>query len=168
MVEVPNSSIALIHRIIQLVICTYIALRNIRDDTNFSCRYHNIRDPRCPIFRVDDILNRFNTNISALISEGGVIEIEQKWNCNFDYVKDLCYPTYAFRLLQSGDDKQSPGINYRSTHKYRLNGTTYRILSKIHGLRFVVSITGSSGRFNALQLFLAIGKIQSTTHIVSG
>ncbi|CAF4425908.1 unnamed protein product [Adineta steineri] len=42
-------------------------------------------------------------------------------------------------------------------HKYRLNGTNYRILSKVHGLRFVLSITGNGGKFNPLQLFLAIG-----------
>ena len=48
-----------------------------------------------------------------------------------------------------------------AAHKYRLNNTNYRILSKIHGLRFVVSITGAAGRFNTLQLFLAMGKIRS-------
>jgi hypothetical protein len=52
-----------------------------------------------------------------------------------------------------------------AAYKYRLNNTTYRILSKIHGLRFVVSITGSSGRFHPLQLFLAIGKISLTVVI---
>jgi hypothetical protein len=51
---------------------------------------------------------------------------------------------------------------YSAAHKYRLNNVTYRTLSKIHGLRFVVSITGIAGRFNALQLFLAIGRIRST------
>ncbi|CAF0924769.1 unnamed protein product, partial [Rotaria sordida] len=134
-----------------------IHLRNLRNDTDFSCRYHSIRDPRCPIFRLGDILKKFQTNMLALLKEGGVIEIEQKWTCNFDYDKRLCYPDYVFRLLQSGDDKQSPGINYRMAHKYRLNNTTYRTLSKVHGLRFIVSISGIAGRFNAVQLFLAIG-----------
>jgi hypothetical protein len=55
-----------------------------------------------------------------------------------------------------------------AAHKYRLNNTTYRILSKIHGLRFVVSITGTSGKFNALRLFLAIGRIRSTIVIDDG
>ncbi|UJR17753.1 hypothetical protein I4U23_004651 [Adineta vaga] len=134
-----------------------IHLRNLRDDTNFSCRYHSIRDPRCPIIRLGDILENFKTDMSALIKEGGVIEIEQKWTCNFDYHKRFCYPRYHFHLLQSGDDKLSPGINYRAAYKYRINNITYRLLSKIHGLRFVVSISGTGGQFHALQLFLAIG-----------
>ncbi|CAF1159056.1 unnamed protein product [Adineta ricciae] len=134
-----------------------INLRNIGDNTNFSCRYHPVADQRCPIIRVGDILEGFHTDIPALIKEGGVIEIEQQWECNFDYDKRLCYPRYLFHLLQSGDDKQSPGINYRTAYKYRFDNTTYRLLSKVHGLRFVISISGRGGRFHALQLFLAIG-----------
>jgi len=42
-----------------------------------------------------------------------LIEIRQDWTCNFDANPKQCIPTYDFSLLQSGDDKQSPGINYR-------------------------------------------------------
>jgi hypothetical protein len=45
--------------------------------------------------------------------KGGLIEIRQDWTCNFDYSQDRCYPTLAFSVLQSGDDQQSPGVNYR-------------------------------------------------------
>jgi hypothetical protein len=47
--------------------------------------------------------------------EGGLIEIQQKWKCDFDFaveVKD-CFPVFTFNLLQSGNDERSPGINYR-------------------------------------------------------
>jgi len=52
--------------------------------------------------------------------QGGLIEIEQKWKCNFDFAeeKKQCYPTFNFNLLQSGTDRLSPGINYRY-HKYK-------------------------------------------------
>jgi hypothetical protein len=47
--------------------------------------------------------------------KGGLIEIQQKWKCNFDFSEEekQCFPTFTFNLLQSGSDKLSPGINYR-------------------------------------------------------
>ncbi|CAF1510198.1 unnamed protein product, partial [Rotaria sp. Silwood1] len=131
--------------------------RNVRHDTNFTCRYHKVKDPRCPIFRIGDILDSLNTDKAALLREGGLIEIRQDWTCNFDFDKEHCFPKVKFNVLQSGDDKQSPGINYRSAQKYRINDTDYRTLSKIYGLRFVVAITGKGGQFDILDLFVAIG-----------
>jgi hypothetical protein len=84
-------------------------------------------------------------------------------------------PTYQFVLLQAGDDAVSPGINYRYLHdvlltchdiqcssfsfaqKYRKNDTDYRTLTKVYGLRFVVSITGKGGQFDIVNLVVAIG-----------
>jgi hypothetical protein len=43
--------------------------------------------------------------------------------------------------------------------KYRINGTDYRTLSKVYGLRFVVAITGKGGQFDIVNLFVAIGII---------
>ena len=43
--------------------------RNIRDETNFSCRYHKETAPRCPIFRIGDILDSLETNRTALHSD---------------------------------------------------------------------------------------------------
>ncbi|CAF1082300.1 unnamed protein product [Rotaria sordida] len=134
-----------------------INLRNVRDATNFTCRYHKDNDPHCPILRIGDILDSLNTNKSALLREGGLIEIRQDWTCNFDFHKDYCFPKLEFNVLQSGDDKLSPGINYRSAQKYRINGTEYRTLSKIYGLRFIVAISGKGGKFDIVNLFVAIG-----------
>ncbi|CAF4457173.1 unnamed protein product, partial [Adineta steineri] len=44
-----------------------------------------------------------------------------------------------------------------SGQKYHQNGTDYRILSKIYGLRFVIAISGNGGQFNIVNLFVAIG-----------
>jgi len=134
-----------------------ISLRNVRNDTNFSCRYHRTNDPYCPIFRIGDIFPELHTNKSALFHEGGLIEIRQDWTCDFDYNANRCYPTMEFNVLQSGDDKQSPGVNYRYAQKYRINDTDYRTLSKVYGLRFVVAISGRGGLFNIVNLFVAIG-----------
>jgi len=47
--------------------------------------------------------------------KGGIIEIQQTWECNFDFAEEVkeCFPTFTFNLLQSGNDVLSPGINYR-------------------------------------------------------
>jgi cation transporter protein len=132
-------------------------LRNVRDKTNFTCRYDKVSDPYCPIFRIGYVIDGLNTNISALLHEGGLIEIRQDWTCDFDYSTNRCYPELTFNILQSGDDQDSPGINYRYATKYRVNDTDYRILSKVYGLRFVVAISGRGGRFNIVNLFVAIG-----------
>ncbi len=42
--------------------------------------------------------------------------------------------------------------------KYRLNGKEYRTLTKMYGLRFVLTITGNGGRFDLYYLFLSVGK----------
>lgn len=47
--------------------------RNIRDDQNFSCRYDKDNDPYCPIFRIGEIFQALNTNISALLHEVNMI-----------------------------------------------------------------------------------------------
>ncbi len=58
------------------------------------------------IFQFDNIIDFY---------QGGLIEIEQDWRCNFDYSEERkeCFPSYTFKMLQSGDDPLSPGINYR-------------------------------------------------------
>ncbi|UJR08640.1 hypothetical protein I4U23_012899 [Adineta vaga] len=133
-------------------------LRNIQSDIDFKCRYNgSAANADCPIFLLGYILDQFDTNKTALLLEGGLIEIRQDWTCNFDLHPNTCNPKYEFSLLQSGDVKQSPGINYRFAQKYYQDGKDYRTLTKIYGLRFVVTITGKGGQFNIVNLFVAIG-----------
>ncbi|CAF1358833.1 unnamed protein product [Didymodactylos carnosus] len=134
-----------------------IKVGNIRSDTSFNCIYNSKTDRNCPIFRIGDIIQNVKSNEISLLREGGLIEIEQIWSCNFDFNADSCYPEYNFRLLQSGEEKNSPGLNYRYAQKYYYNGTDYRTLVKLYGIRFIVTVTGQGGRFDAMNLFLAIG-----------
>ncbi|CAF1592505.1 unnamed protein product, partial [Adineta steineri] len=116
------------------------SIRNIQDDTDFKCRFDGTsKTSDRPLIPISYILDRLNTNKTALLLEGGLIEIRQDWICNFDINPKKCTPKYDFSLLQSGDDKQSPGINYRFAQKYREDGVDYRTLTKVYGLRFVVS-----------------------------
>ncbi|CAF1371650.1 unnamed protein product [Rotaria sordida] len=141
-----------------------IKLRTVKQDTKFSCRFNSDTDPRCPIFQIGYIIKKLREknhriNRKALYNQGGLIQIEQTWKCNFDSSVENqgCFPTYTFDLLQSGDDKLSPGVNFRFVEKYRLNEIDYRTTTKMYGLRFVLTISGHGGRFDIRSLFLAIG-----------
>ena len=46
----------------------------------------------------------------------------------------------------------------RFAEKYNVKGIEYRTLTKVYGLRFVVSIRGKGRRFDIVRLFVAIGK----------
>ncbi|CAF1495836.1 unnamed protein product [Adineta steineri] len=136
----------------------------VKNGTDFLCRFRSKTARQCPIFQIGYILQKLKEqdpriNLSALYHQGGLIEIRQNWNCNFDSYKDRtdCFPVYDFDLLQKGDDKLSPGINYRFADKYRMNGIEYRTLTKMFGLRFVLTITGEAGKFDFYFLFLAVG-----------
>ncbi|CAF3830546.1 unnamed protein product, partial [Adineta steineri] len=120
------------------------SIRTVKKNTDFSCRFNMDTDPRCPIFSIGYILQKLHSQDSKidlidLYHQGGLIEIQQKWKCNFDSdsEKKECFPTFYFNLLQSGSDELSPGINYRFAEKYNINKTEYRTLTKVYGLRFV-------------------------------
>ena len=132
-----------------------------------------------PLFTIKCVYNFvIDYRISfCFLFQGGLIEIQQNWHCNFDIAKEEkeCFPTFVFNLLQSGSDKLSPGINYRLARmcihfifdlfllicrfaeKFHVNGITYRTLTKIYGFRFILSIKGGGRRFDAVNLFVAIG-----------
>lgn len=50
---------------------------------------------------------------------------------------------------------------HSSAERYMKDDATYRTLTKFHGLRFVVTITGMGGRFDIVNLFVAIGKAET-------
>ncbi len=43
--------------------------------------------------------------------------------------------------------------------KYRSNGKEYRTLTKMYGLRFILTITGNGGKFDLYCLFLSVGEL---------
>ncbi len=48
----------------------------------------------CPIFRLGDVVDLANGNITKLSVRGGVIGIEISWNCDLDWdFMEYCLPT---------------------------------------------------------------------------
>lgn len=47
--------------------------------------------------------------------------------------------------------------NTRFANKFVINGTQYRVLYKAFGLRFIINVSGTAGRFDLVPLLLTIG-----------
>jgi hypothetical protein len=45
----------------------------------------------------------------------------------------------------------------RFADKYRVNGIEYRTLTKMYGLRFILTVTGEGRKFDFYYLFLGVG-----------
>ncbi|XP_062571578.1 P2X purinoceptor 4-like [Saccostrea cucullata] len=125
-----------------------------------KCRY-NLDDPvlkYCPIFVLSDIVNLAGGRYEELASEGGVIQVKIKWNCNLDLSEDKCLPEYSFRRLDSSTYKISKGYNFRYSKNFKFeNGTEYRTLYKAYGIKFVISVSGQGRKFAPVPFLTNIG-----------
>lgn len=125
-----------------------------------SCRYNpdDSLNKYCPIFVLSEITSRAGENYTDMAKEGGVMQILITWNCNLDFSEDECLPKYSFRRLDSALYSISKGYNFRYAKYYKSdNGTESRTLYKVFGIKFVVTVTGTAGKFDAEPLFMNIG-----------
>jgi len=133
--------------------------RNILDDANKtylqSCHYNPDKDPYCPIFQVNDMVNFAGENFTQLSIKGGVIVITINWDCNLDWdFLEYCRPTYNFRRADDPDTKISPGWNFRYANYHEENRRT---LFKAYGIRFIIDVRGQAGKFDILPTMLNVG-----------
>lgn len=91
-----------------------------------------------------------------MMLRGGVILIEIIWECNFDF-ETLCLPKYQFHRFDSKQTSTASGFNFRFANRFRENGTEIRELYKAYGLRFIINVSGTAGKFNIVPLMLTIG-----------
>lgn len=141
-----------------------IKRRNILPDMTSeylqSCRYHPIKDPICPVFRIGDIFGNSQTNLKHILENGGIIAISIDWTCDFDRSIDQCIPKYSFTRLYNDqedsnindDDARSAGLasgwNIRYSNQYESRGVKHRILTKAIGVQFFIHTTGKGWRFD--------------------
>ncbi|NWW42968.1 P2RX7 protein, partial [Pedionomus torquatus] len=119
-------------------------ISNTPPNLNTSCVYNKTASPRCPIFRLGDIVKEANQSFPEMAVKGGIIVIQIKWDCNFDKSQELslCFPEYGF--LRLDDKKTMPGFYIRSARYYKLpNGKEQRTLLKFYGIRFDVLVFGT-------------------------
>ncbi|KAL3856150.1 hypothetical protein ACJMK2_010938 [Sinanodonta woodiana] len=125
-----------------------------------TCRFkpNHPPDKFCPIFLLGDIVSLAGEQYEEMAVKGGVVQIVIQWDCNLDHSQDECNPAYTFRRLDTKDDVVSPGYNFRYAHYYKeANGTEYRTLYKAYGIRFIITVQGSAGKFSFVPLMLNLG-----------
>lgn len=118
-----------------------------------------MEDPYCPVFLLDDVLTQAEPDAEdryQMLVKGAVILIEIIWDCNLDF-SNSCFPKYEFRRFDTKETNTASGFNFRFANKYYENHIEYRILYKAYGLRFLINVSGSAGKFNIVPFLLSIG-----------
>ncbi|KAF8767709.1 P2X purinoceptor 4 like protein [Argiope bruennichi] len=133
--------------------------RNIKDtsDTDYlkSCLYDPQNSTDCPIFKLGDIVRwSGQKNYNDVASQGGVISVVIKWDCNLDFDKKYCFPTYEFNRLDDPDANLAPGWNFRYANYYADN---VRTLYKMFGIRLTINVVGHAGKFRIVPLLQNVG-----------
>ncbi|XP_007054214.1 P2X purinoceptor 1 isoform X1 [Chelonia mydas] len=122
-----------------------------------KCTYHKNKDPFCPVFELGYIVKESGQNFHALALKGGVVGITIDWDCDLDWPVTYCKPVYQFHGLYNDDNNVSPGFNFRYAKYYRDNGTDYRTLYKVFGIRFDILVNGKAGKFDIIPTMTTIG-----------
>lgn len=132
---------------------------NVSNEYLQNCRYDGGANSRCPIFTLQSIVEGANSgSYGEIATEGGVIQIRIKWNCNLDLSEEKCLPEYSFRRLDSSTYKISKGYNFRYSRNFKdANGTEFRTLYKAYGIKFVISVSGQARKFAPVPFFTNVG-----------
>ncbi|XP_074642243.1 P2X purinoceptor 4-like isoform X2 [Tubulanus polymorphus] len=138
-------------------------LNVVRNNLLFTDRvcFYNASDPikrySCPIFRLADILKEAKVKREDISIYGGVIIIMIRWDCNLDRGEDACLPKYKFVRLNHIGTTFSTGWNFRYAEHYMDLGVQKRNLVKVFGIRFIVLVQGTAGKFNVIPLLQNVG-----------
>ncbi|KAM7398441.1 hypothetical protein PAMA_006379 [Pampus argenteus] len=123
-----------------------------------TCSYDKDNHPYCPIFRLGDLVRWTGHDFKDMAAKGGSVGILIQWNCDLDKDSSHCNPEYSFTRLDINLNNVTSGYNFRYARYYKdENGTNYRTLFKVYGIRFDIMINGKAGKFNIVPTIIAIG-----------
>jgi len=97
------------------------------------------------LFSVQEMLN--GRNISDCSTSGCIVNIQVDWTCNLNNV-DKCKPHISFNTVQGG-------FNFRKVTYVVGQGS--RELNKLYGVRVLLKVVGTGGRFSPFQTVITIG-----------
>ncbi|XP_059938542.1 P2X purinoceptor 1 isoform X2 [Mesoplodon densirostris] len=121
-----------------------------------TCLYHKTLHPLCPVFKLGYVVQESGQNFSALAEKGGVVGITIDWHCDLDWHVRHCKPVYEFHGLYE-ENNLSRGFNFRFARHFVENGTKYRHLFKVFGIRFDILVDGKAGKFDIIPTMTTIG-----------
>ncbi|XP_046841172.1 P2X purinoceptor 4-like [Xenia sp. Carnegie-2017] len=148
-----------------------VRVRNINDHENETylrqCTYgkigtNGIKDRLCPIFKLQNIFDEIHdTTFSDAAIKGGVVGINIKWDCDFDFGVRNCQPYYSFLGIKDPIDDPNvqiaKGYNFRFARFDVENNTQYRTLIKAYGIRFVILVDAKARKFDIVPLLRNLG-----------
>jgi hypothetical protein len=114
-----------------------------------NCNRKN--DSNCPIFQIGDLLKEAEPNEQKqkdMLFRGGVLQISITWDCDYaPHISEQCLPDYRITRF---DDAPQYGFNFRYSDKFSVNGTNFRNLNKVYGLRIILETTGRGKKPDAI------------------
>ncbi|VDN97879.1 unnamed protein product [Rodentolepis nana] len=132
----------------------------------YSCLYNanDKYDRYCPRFVIADILQKSGANVWHILLNGGIIDINIKWNCDLNKALEECVPEYSFRYLGAEPADYENDI-VQMEEKYILEYGNYftlasqqrRIFHKTNGIQFLITVTGKGSKFSLLEFSMKIG-----------
>ncbi|XP_078083484.1 P2X purinoceptor 2 isoform X2 [Mustelus asterias] len=123
-----------------------------------KCTFDEETNVYCPIFPLSLIIEKAGQSFDNLSQTGGILGVIINWNCDLDKAASECKPHYSFRRLDaaSQDTKASLGYNFRHAKHYMENGTEYRTLIKVFGIRIDIIVHGEAGKFDIVPTIINI------------
>ena len=123
-------------------------------DKKFNTAEKNIQ-PGLNQWMIKDILHEADTEYESINSTGAILLMKAKYDCDFN-TQDTCTPDWEFsRLDKTSTAKQfSEGFSYYQ--KVEINETV-RVIHKRYGLKLEMTVSGQGGRFDLVQLTIALG-----------
>jgi len=121
--------------------------------------------PGVNLFSVNDLLNKTNLKYNDIKTTGAVLMMAYHFDCNLNK-KEKCTPWIEFKRLDkpnggsnnnSSSNSMRDGYSYRFVDRYQVNGTEYRALTHMVGIRLIVSVQGKAGRFSLPALSTTLG-----------
>ena len=104
-----------------------------------------------PLWPIGEMIRQTGYSYDEARAYGAVIVMQSDWNCNLDYSVDSCNPTVSFVSLANSFNFRR--VEYTSTDG--IDGA--RQLIKHFGIRIIVILTGTAGKFDMAALLTTIG-----------
>ncbi|XP_041057919.1 P2X purinoceptor 2 isoform X1 [Carcharodon carcharias] len=123
-----------------------------------SCTFDEETNLYCPIFPLSLIIEKAGETFDNLSQTGGILGVIISWSCDLDKAASECKPHYSFRRLDSASQggEASLGYNFRHAKHYVENGTEYRNLIKVFGIRIDIIVHGEAGKFDIVPTIIGI------------
>jgi len=122
---------------------------------NFNNVKHGLQNG-VNLFTIGDILNRSGTSFEAIAAKGAIVMANIYYRCDLDYSAQNCDPTIRFDQIDQSSF--SSGFNFRyAVSNTDATGVETRTLYKVMGVRVIYHVAGEAGRFNLVNLMIALG-----------